>query len=171
MIKVAAPSMACQVIDWAMQVHGGAGVSDDFPLAAAYASARTLRFADGPDEVHRERLLRPALSRALPAAGAQPDPGALGLHATPPASAHWELLLRARAVENLAYVLAPAQGGLHANGRRTWGHTMLRRPLGPGAGLLAGRGIEGLVLGELDAGAHLRAMPQPAAGARSTAVL
>jgi predicted amidohydrolase len=44
--------------------------------------------------------------------------------------AHWELLLRARAVENLAYVLAPAQGGLHANGRRTWGHTMLVDPWG-----------------------------------------
>jgi hypothetical protein len=53
MIKVVAPSMACQVIDWAMQVHGGGGMSDDFPLAYAYAGARTLRFADGPDEVHR----------------------------------------------------------------------------------------------------------------------
>ncbi len=56
MIKVAAPSMACQVIDWAMQAHGGAGVSQDFFLAAAYASARTLRFADGPDEVHRNQI-------------------------------------------------------------------------------------------------------------------
>ena len=65
MIKVAAPSMACQVIDWAMQVHGGAGVSDDFPLAAAYASARTLRFADGPDEVHRNQIGKMELARYL----------------------------------------------------------------------------------------------------------
>ena len=53
MIKVLAPNVACQVIDWAMQAHGGGGVSDDFGLAYAYAHARTLRFADGPDEVHR----------------------------------------------------------------------------------------------------------------------
>jgi acyl-CoA dehydrogenase len=58
MIKVVAPSMACQVIDWAMQVHGGGGVSGDFPLAHAYASARTLRFADGPDEVHRAAIAK-----------------------------------------------------------------------------------------------------------------
>ncbi len=65
MIKVAAPNMACQVIDWAMQVHGGAGVSADFPLAAAYASARTLRFADGPDEVHRNQIGKLELARYL----------------------------------------------------------------------------------------------------------
>ena len=58
MIKVVAPSMACQVIDWAIQVHGGGGVSDDFPLASAYANARTLRFADGPDEVHRNAIAK-----------------------------------------------------------------------------------------------------------------
>jgi acyl-CoA dehydrogenase len=58
MIKVVAPSMACQVIDWAMQAHGGGGVSDDFPLASAYANARTLRFADGPDEVHRNAIAK-----------------------------------------------------------------------------------------------------------------
>ena len=58
MIKVVAPSMACQVIDWAMQVHGGGGVSDDFPLAYAFANARTLRFADGPDEVHRNAIAK-----------------------------------------------------------------------------------------------------------------
>ena len=66
MIKVAAPNMACQVIDWAIQVHGGGGVSDDFPLAAAYAGARTLRFADGPDEVHREQIGKLELSRYAP---------------------------------------------------------------------------------------------------------
>lgn len=63
MIKVAAPVMACQVIDWAMQVHGAAGVSEDFGLAAAYAQARTLRFADGPDEVHRNQIGRLELDR------------------------------------------------------------------------------------------------------------
>lgn len=56
MIKVAAPAMACQVIDWAIQVHGAAGVSDDFGLASAYANARKLRLADGPDEVHRNQI-------------------------------------------------------------------------------------------------------------------
>ena len=58
MIKVVAPGMACQVIDWAIQAHGGAGVSQDFGLAQAYAHARTLRLADGPDEVHRDQLAR-----------------------------------------------------------------------------------------------------------------
>jgi len=58
MIKVAAPAMACQVIDWAIQVHGAGGVSDDFGLASAYAHARTLRLADGPDEVHRNQIGR-----------------------------------------------------------------------------------------------------------------
>ncbi|CAE6743876.1 MULTISPECIES: acyl-CoA dehydrogenase family protein [Paraburkholderia] len=65
MIKVAAPSMACQVIDWAMQVHGGGAVSDDFGLARAYASSRTLRFADGPDEVHRNAIAKMELGRHL----------------------------------------------------------------------------------------------------------
>ena len=63
MIKVVAPSMACQVIDWAMQVHGGGGMSDDFPLANAYAHARTLRFADGPDEVHRNAIAKMELGK------------------------------------------------------------------------------------------------------------
>ncbi len=56
MIKVVAPNVACQVIDMAIQAHGGGGVCDDFPLAWAYASARTLRIADGPDEVHRNQI-------------------------------------------------------------------------------------------------------------------
>ncbi|TMH00371.1 MAG: acyl-CoA dehydrogenase [Betaproteobacteria bacterium] len=56
MIKVAAPTMACQVIDWSIQAHGGAGVCDDHGLARAYAHARTLRLADGPDEVHRNQI-------------------------------------------------------------------------------------------------------------------
>jgi len=67
MIKVVAPSMACQVIDWAIQAHGGGGVSDDFPLAYAYANARTLRFADGPDEVHRNAIAKWELGKYAPA--------------------------------------------------------------------------------------------------------
>jgi acyl-CoA dehydrogenase len=58
MIKVVAPSLALRVIDRAIQAHGGAGVSGDFPLAAAWAMARTLRLADGPDEVHRDAVAR-----------------------------------------------------------------------------------------------------------------
>ncbi len=58
MIKVVAPSMACEVIDWAIQVHGGGGLCQDFPLASAYVGARTLRFADGPDEVHRNAIAK-----------------------------------------------------------------------------------------------------------------
>ncbi|MFN7445799.1 MAG: acyl-CoA dehydrogenase family protein [Curvibacter sp.] len=63
MIKVVAPGMACQVIDWAMQVHGGGGMCQDFPLAYAYANARTLRFADGPDEVHRNAIAKLELGK------------------------------------------------------------------------------------------------------------
>jgi acyl-CoA dehydrogenase len=66
-IKVAAPRVACQVIDDAIQVHGAAGVSDDVPLAAMYAAARTLRIADGPDEVHLRSVARRELRRAAPA--------------------------------------------------------------------------------------------------------
>ncbi|HEY4802379.1 MAG TPA: acyl-CoA dehydrogenase family protein [Paraburkholderia sp.] len=70
MIKVVAPNMACQVIDWAIQVHGAAGVSGDFPLAYSYASARTLRFADGPDEVHRNAIAKLELARHMDAGAA-----------------------------------------------------------------------------------------------------
>src|SRR6202035_3913267 len=58
MIKVVAPNMALRVIDRAIQAHGGAGVSSDFGLAGAWAHARTLRLADGPDEVHREAIAK-----------------------------------------------------------------------------------------------------------------
>jgi len=58
MIKVAAPRMALQIIDDAIQAHGGGGVSDDFGLAKAYAGIRTLRLADGPDEVHNRSIAR-----------------------------------------------------------------------------------------------------------------
>ena len=62
-IKVVAPNMALRVVDRAIQAHGGGGVSDDFPLARMYAGLRTLRFADGPDEVHRRQLARAELGR------------------------------------------------------------------------------------------------------------
>ena len=62
-IKVVAPRMACAVIDRAIQVHGGAGVSDDFPLARMYAGLRTLRLADGPDEVHIRSVARAELGK------------------------------------------------------------------------------------------------------------
>jgi acyl-CoA dehydrogenase len=64
MIKIAVPNMACKVIDWVIQAFGGGGTSNDFGLAAAYATARLLRLADGPDEVHRDQLARLELARS-----------------------------------------------------------------------------------------------------------
>ena len=63
MIKVVAPNMACEIIDMAIQAHGGGGVSDDFPLAYSYANQRTLRLADGPDEVHRVAIAKLELAK------------------------------------------------------------------------------------------------------------
>ena len=63
MIKVVAPNMACRVIDWAMQVFGAMGMSEDAPLAYFYTVARTLRFADGPDEVHRNSIAKIELGK------------------------------------------------------------------------------------------------------------
>jgi len=65
-IKVVAPNMALRVIDRAIQIHGGAGVSDDFPLAHMYAMQRTLRLADGPDEVHRAAIGKHELGKYVP---------------------------------------------------------------------------------------------------------
>ena len=62
-IKIVAPNMALRVVDRAIQAHGGGGVSDDFPLARMYAGLRTLRFADGPDEVHRRQVARQELGK------------------------------------------------------------------------------------------------------------
>lgn len=63
MIKVAAPAMACRVIDWVMQIFGGAGMTDDFGLAEMWRIARSLRILDGPDEVHRRQIGRMELAR------------------------------------------------------------------------------------------------------------
>ena len=63
MIKVAAPEMLCQVLDWSIQAHGAAGLSGDFPLADAYAYARSVRIADGPDEVHRYQIAKWELAK------------------------------------------------------------------------------------------------------------
>jgi acyl-CoA dehydrogenase len=63
MIKVVAPNVALRVLDRAIQAHGGAGVSGDFFLAAAWAGARTLRLADGPDEVHLEAIAKVELGK------------------------------------------------------------------------------------------------------------
>jgi len=68
MIKVAAPNMALRIIDDAIQAHGGAGVSEDFGLAQAYAHQRTLRLADGPDEVHARSIARMEFARHAPSA-------------------------------------------------------------------------------------------------------
>ena len=65
MIKVVAPNMACDIIDMAIQAHGGGGVSDDFSLAYSYAGQRTLRLADGPDEVHRQSIAKLELAKYM----------------------------------------------------------------------------------------------------------
>ncbi|BAH49457.1 acyl-CoA dehydrogenase family protein [Rhodococcus opacus] len=69
-IKVAAPNIALEIVDRAIQVHGGAGVTDDFPLAMAWAHLRTLRLADGPDEVHKRAIARQELRQYRDTAGA-----------------------------------------------------------------------------------------------------
>jgi acyl-CoA dehydrogenase len=70
MIKVIAPNVAGKVLDWAIQAHGGGGVSGDYPLAFLWAHSRTLRFADGPDEVHRAAIAKLELARHSPLPGA-----------------------------------------------------------------------------------------------------
>jgi acyl-CoA dehydrogenase len=62
-IKIASADTACQVVDWAIQAHGAAGLSDDFHLAQAYAHSRAIRLADGPDEVHRDQIARLELAQ------------------------------------------------------------------------------------------------------------
>lgn len=72
MIKVVAPQMACKVIDWAIQAHGGGGTNNDVGLASFYATARLLRLADGPDEVHRNQIARLELSKYEKRSPSQP---------------------------------------------------------------------------------------------------
>jgi acyl-CoA dehydrogenase len=69
MIKVVAPNVACTVLDWAIQAHGGGGMCDDFPMAYAYTLARTLRLADGPDEVHRNAIAKIEIGKHVPLPG------------------------------------------------------------------------------------------------------
>ena len=71
MIKVLAPNVAQQVLDWAIQAHGAGGVSDDFPLASMWAGNRTLRLADGPDEVHRNAVAKLELAKHMAIPGAE----------------------------------------------------------------------------------------------------
>jgi acyl-CoA dehydrogenase len=73
LIKVVVPTMTLQVLDWAIQAHGAAGVSEDFPLARLWASQRTLRLADGPDEVHRNAIAKLELARYAGEKGEQVD--------------------------------------------------------------------------------------------------
>jgi acyl-CoA dehydrogenase len=70
LIKVVVPNMALQVLDWAIQAHGAGGVSGDFPLAKLWAGQRTLRLADGPDEVHRAAIAKLELARYVAKPGA-----------------------------------------------------------------------------------------------------
>jgi acyl-CoA dehydrogenase len=65
MIKVYVPNVAQQVMDWAIQAHGGGGVSDDFPVAWMYAWNRVLRLVDGPDEVHRNTIAKLELAKYI----------------------------------------------------------------------------------------------------------
>jgi len=76
-IKVAAPAVALRVIDRAIQVHGGGGVSDDFPLASMWAHMRTLRLADGPDEVHKRTIARHELQKAAAVHKNEPSPASV----------------------------------------------------------------------------------------------
>jgi acyl-CoA dehydrogenase len=71
MIKVVAPNMSCKVVDWAIQAHGAAGVSQDFWLAEAYAHQRTVRIVDGPDEVHRNAIAKLELAKRAPVSAAR----------------------------------------------------------------------------------------------------
>jgi alkylation response protein AidB-like acyl-CoA dehydrogenase len=96
MIKVAAPNMACRVIDWAIQAFGGGGTSSDHHLTSAYATARLLRLADGPDEVHRNQIGRLELRRV-----SEMDPARTGTRA--------DFLSLAEADERAAHSLFPPE--------------------------------------------------------------
>jgi acyl-CoA dehydrogenase len=78
MIKVQAPQMALAILDDAIQAHGGAGVSGDFDLASAWANVRTLRLADGPDEVHNRTIARSEFGRYADFKADRPSSGDVG---------------------------------------------------------------------------------------------
>jgi nitrilase len=145
----------------------------DGRLAARYDKLHLFRFTDGREDFDERRVLRageapvafdagalrvglsicydlrfPELYRAL----TRPPCDLLAVPSAFTATtgrAHWEVLLRARAIENQAYVIAPAQGGVHESGRRTWGHSMIVDPWGEVLGVREEG--EGVVLAELDA--------------------
>lgn len=89
MIKVAVPTMACQVIDWAIQAFGGAGTSNDYGLASAYATARLLRLADGPDEVHRNQIGRLELRKYREPGNLDTGAGDVGPRLAEPGEGPW----------------------------------------------------------------------------------
>lgn len=148
----------------------------DGQLAARYDKIHLFRFDNGREQYDEGRVLEAGSEPVTLQAGAlkvglsicydlrfpelyramsfQPGQAACELFCVPAAftyttgEKHWELLLRARAVENQAYVIAPAQGGRHQNGRRTWGHTMIVDPWGEVLACLPEG--EGLVLAEVD---------------------
>jgi acyl-CoA dehydrogenase len=78
MIKVVAPNMSCKIVDWAIQAHGAAGLSEDFWLAESYAHQRTVRIVDGPDEVHRAAIAKLELGKRAAAAKAREAAGTAG---------------------------------------------------------------------------------------------
>lgn len=78
MIKVAAPRMLCEILDWAIQAHGAAGITNDFGLSYQYARARVMRIVDGPDEVHRNQIAKLELAAyRAPRASSGPDDTAI----------------------------------------------------------------------------------------------
>ena len=90
MIKVVAPNMSCKVVDWAIQAHGAAGVSQDFWLAEAYAHQRTVRIVDGPDEVHRNAIAKIELAKRAVGSrnGYRRQPDAEAVESRRPAACH-----------------------------------------------------------------------------------
>jgi nitrilase len=148
----------------------------DGTLAAHYDKIHLFRYDNGREQYDEGRVLRagtqpvafqagplrvglsicydlrfPELYRALSFTPGQPPCDLLAVPAAftyPTGQAHWELLLRARAVENQCYVIAAAQGGVHENGRRTWGHSMIVDPWGEVLAVLPEG--EGVVIAELD---------------------
>jgi predicted amidohydrolase len=169
-------TLPIRIPDAAFALNASCVYAPDGRLAARYDKMHLFRYDNGRENYDEGRVLRaggepvafdadgfrvglsvcydlrfPELYRALSFADGQPP---CDLFAVPAAftattgRAHWELLLRARAVENQCYVIAPAQGGMHETGRRTWGHSMIVDPWGEVLGVLPEG--EGVVMAELD---------------------